>query len=163
MSLSRRLHDKMVKNVLNSKISFFEENPQGRIVNRFSKDIYTLDMVVFGFLEMIDYILKCMISLVLVVTVSHWLLLVTLLSFLYLVYIRKKCLILTSDPMRLKFALMSPVNSLIQDAVNGLPTLRCMNQKQYFLNKLYKDTDLQTRAHVTSNGGMRWAALRIDF
>lgn len=64
--------------------------------------------------------------------------------------------------MRLKFALMSPVNSLIQDAVNGLPTLRCLKQKDYFMKKLYESTDLQTGAHITSNGGMRWTALRID-
>ena len=34
----------------------------------------------------------------------------------------------TRDTIRLKLSLVSPVNSLIQDAVNGLPTLKCMNQ-----------------------------------
>ena len=58
---------------------------------------------------------------------------------------------------------MSPVNSLIQDSVNGLATIRCLNQKDHFMERLYESTDKQTCAHITSNGGNRWTALRIDF
>lgn len=57
---------------------------------------------------------------------------------------------------------MSPVNSLIQDAVNGLPTLRSLKQRNHFLNLLYANTDYQTSAHITSSGGHRWTCLRID-
>lgn len=58
--------------------------------------------------------------------VSPWLIIVASFSLVYLTYIRKRCLLVTRDPIRIKFALMSPVNSLLQDAVNGLPTLRCL-------------------------------------
>ena len=54
MQISQRLHDNMVDNVLNTKVKFFEENTHGRILNRFSKDIGTLDNILFGFLEMTD-------------------------------------------------------------------------------------------------------------
>ena len=62
----------------------------------------------------------------------------------------------------MKYSLIGPVNSLIQDAVNGLPTLRCLKQKNYFIDRLYSSIDTQTSAHITSNGGNRWTALRID-
>jgi ABC-type multidrug transport system fused ATPase/permease subunit len=48
----------MVDSVLNTKIKFFEENTHGRILNRFSKDIETLDRILFTFLDMIDVIFK---------------------------------------------------------------------------------------------------------
>ena len=54
MSINRKLHDKVTKSVLSANISFFEENTQGRILNRFSKDVSTLDNLVFTVLEMAD-------------------------------------------------------------------------------------------------------------
>ena len=136
------MHDTIVKKVLATKIVFFEENTQGRIINRFSKDIQTLDRLVFTFLEMIDYLIKCALSLIVIISVAPALILVALLSGLYLLHIRRICISVTQDPVRLKFALMSPVNSLIQDAINGLPTLRCLNQKDYFLQRLQESSDL---------------------
>jgi len=119
-------------------------------------------MLVFNFLEMIDYFVKCTFSFGMVIYVCPWVVVIAIFSTIYLVRIRRICVLITQDPIRLKFALMSPVNSLIQDAVNGLPTLRCLGQKQYFIDRLFKSTDMQTRAHVTSNGGNRWTAFRID-
>lgn len=43
LSISSRLHNKVVDSVLRTDLRFFEENTSGRIVNRFSKDVKTLD------------------------------------------------------------------------------------------------------------------------
>ena len=37
------LHASMASNILHSPMSFFDTNPVGRIINRFSKDIDTVD------------------------------------------------------------------------------------------------------------------------
>lgn len=37
------LHKSLLKNVLRLKMSFFDVNPIGRIMSRFSKDIQTID------------------------------------------------------------------------------------------------------------------------
>ena len=86
-----------------------------------------MDNLLFTVLEMADYSVKCFVTLATVIFVSPLLLIVAVFSLAYLWRIRKRCLCVTRDTIRLKFALMSPVNSLIQDAVNGLPTLRCLN------------------------------------
>ena len=39
----RLFHERLVWGVLRAQMSFFDTTPQGRIVNRFSKDVYTLD------------------------------------------------------------------------------------------------------------------------
>jgi ABC-type multidrug transport system fused ATPase/permease subunit len=44
----------MVNSVLKTKIKFFEENTQGRILNRFSKDVAAVDRIIFTFLDMTD-------------------------------------------------------------------------------------------------------------
>jgi ABC-type multidrug transport system fused ATPase/permease subunit len=43
LSISSRLHKKLVNSILHTDLAFFEENTCGRIVNRFSKDVKTLD------------------------------------------------------------------------------------------------------------------------
>ena len=40
---SEKLHDKMTLTVLKSPVLFFDTNPVGRIMNRFSKDIGAMD------------------------------------------------------------------------------------------------------------------------
>ena len=54
MSINRKLHDRITKRVLQTGIVFFEENTHGRILNRFSKDVQTMDNLVFTVLEMAD-------------------------------------------------------------------------------------------------------------
>ena len=43
---SRHFHQRMLENILHSPMSFFETTSQGRIVNRFSKDISSIDDIV---------------------------------------------------------------------------------------------------------------------
>ena len=43
---SRHLHQRMLVNIMHSPMSFFETTPQGRIMNRFSKDIGSIDDMV---------------------------------------------------------------------------------------------------------------------
>ena len=113
MSINKRIHSKIVESVLATNLVFFEQNTQGMILNRFSKDIQTMDYLVFDFLEMIDYFTKCILSIGMVILVIPWLTIVVIFSLLYLINLRKKCVLATQDPIRLKTVLMSPINSLI--------------------------------------------------
>lgn len=42
---AKRLHNRMLNSVINAPMSFFETTPLGRIINRFSNDIYKVDVI----------------------------------------------------------------------------------------------------------------------
>lgn len=46
--------------------------------------------------------------------------------------------------------------------MNGLPTLKCMDKIQFYMQTLYNSIDTQTSAFITSSSGNRWVAFRID-
>ena len=43
---SRLIHKRLLVNILRLPMSFFDTTPSGRILNRFSKDIYTIDRMI---------------------------------------------------------------------------------------------------------------------
>ena len=40
---SKKLHNSMLDSIMRSPMAFFDTTPLGRILNRFSKDVYTID------------------------------------------------------------------------------------------------------------------------
>ncbi|KAF8837756.1 hypothetical protein BDN67DRAFT_1013612, partial [Paxillus ammoniavirescens] len=49
---SQALHERAITRVLNAPMSFFETTPLGRIVNRFTKDVDTIDNLISDSLRM---------------------------------------------------------------------------------------------------------------
>ena len=66
---SRTLHNGMLKNILRSPMSFFDTTPLGRVLNRFSKDIYVIDELIPRVLSSFLATLFAVISTLLVIIV----------------------------------------------------------------------------------------------
>lgn len=43
LKASRRIHEKLLQSVMHASMYFFNTNSSGRIINRFSKDVYDVD------------------------------------------------------------------------------------------------------------------------
>lgn len=90
MNSSRRLHDNMFGALLRAPMLFFDKNPSGRILNRFSRDMGNLDeLLPKAMLDAIQIGLV-MIGILVVISVVNPLLLVPLavaIIFFYLVLI----------------------------------------------------------------------------
>jgi len=113
MQINRNLHSACVKSLISTNMQFFDENTSGRILNRMSRDIAVSDQIVFNFLEMIDYIIKCMFSIVFIVYSSPIIVFVVIAQLYYFWVLRKKVIISTRDCFSLKQVLNSPIVSLI--------------------------------------------------
>ena len=89
LTQTKRLHSKMLSHLLRARVAFFDTNPTGRILNRFSKDLAAGDMVLPLLLNwFIQISLKILGVLVIVVTVLPWMLIGVCLLFLTLFFLR---------------------------------------------------------------------------
>lgn len=113
MSINRNIHTKVVDSLINTNMQFFDENTSGRIINRLSKDVQVSDMIVFNFLEMIDYIIKCLFSVIFIVSASPLTLIIVVLQLWYFRRLRSKVIITTRDCYSLNQILNAPLISLV--------------------------------------------------
>ena len=70
---SENLHDRMVLSMLQSPVYFFDTNPSGRILNRFSKDIGIVDeFLPPTSLLAVQYILQTLASVCVTCATNYW-------------------------------------------------------------------------------------------
>lgn len=89
MRISTRIHEKMLESLLRATPSFFERNTQGRIMNRFTKDMSTIDeQIPFLFFDMWTIFLQVG-TVILLIVVAIWYSVVPVIVFLFLLgYVR---------------------------------------------------------------------------
>ena len=136
---SERLHDKMVLAILQAPVLFFDSNPVGRIMNRFSKDVGYMDEVLpKTFLIAIQSALL-MLTVVLVPTVTNpWLLFVVIPITVVVVFISRYYLKTSRELKRLESICRSPVFSHVSETLNGLDTIRTRGRQADFVDKFYR-------------------------
>jgi ATP-binding cassette, subfamily C (CFTR/MRP), member 4 len=90
LRISKNLHDQLFRGITRAKMYFFNTNPSGRIINRFSNDIGSIDTKLPASLyDTIQLFLEMIAVFVIVGIVNYWLLLPTLVMSLVLVGLRK--------------------------------------------------------------------------
>jgi ATP-binding cassette, subfamily C (CFTR/MRP), member 4 len=90
LRISNNLHDQLFRGITRAKMYFFNTNPSGRIINRFSNDIGSIDTKLPGSLhDTIQFFLEMIAVVVIVGIVNYWFLLPTVVMSLVLFGLRK--------------------------------------------------------------------------
>jgi ABC-type multidrug transport system fused ATPase/permease subunit len=85
------MHNKMAESVLRAPIEFFDSNPIGRILTRFSKDVTVLDTCVSFFTPFIAYGLFRAVGVAIVLcVVNPWVLIPLAFALIYMMYTLKR-------------------------------------------------------------------------
>merc|ERR1712176_1685270 len=144
---SKNLHDEMAKAVLRAKISFFDTNPMGRILNRFSADIGSNDDMLPQTLFDFNVIFFVVIGAIFItlITLPFVLLVMPPLIWCFIV-VRNIFVTSTRELKRLEGVARSPIFAMMNESLSGISTIRANDAKDYFTKKFEGVHDAHTRA-----------------
>ncbi|XP_063829398.1 probable multidrug resistance-associated protein lethal(2)03659 [Ostrinia nubilalis] len=147
MKSSIKLHDKMFEYVSGSPMSFFHTNPSGRILNRFSKDMGSVDELLPQ--AMIDcfQILLNLLGVIIVILMTDITLLIPIAAALIIFYIFRVVYIRTTGAVkRLEGITRSPVFGHLNASVLGLATVRSFGAELLLAAEFDRHQDLHSAA-----------------
>lgn len=160
---SRRLHDEVFVSILSAKSEFFDTTPTGRILNRFSGDVDQIDTLLPNTSQSCaELLMQVFLSMVLIAILLPWLLLAFVPVMAYFVYITGFFRRAARDLKRLDGIARSPLVSLAQAAVQGLPTIRAFSRSASFLAQFERACNDNARTFFAFYGSNRWISVRLD-
>ena len=81
---ARSLHSSLLFSILRSKMSFFEQTPSGRIINRFSKDVEAVESIIPDSYKFIIRCLMLVVSVIIAISISTPVFLIPLVPIIFL-------------------------------------------------------------------------------
>uniref|UniRef100_A0A8B9Y254 Multidrug resistance-associated protein 4-like n=1 Tax=Bos mutus grunniens TaxID=30521 RepID=A0A8B9Y254_BOSMU len=160
---AQTLHNKMLESILRTPVLFFNRNPIGRILNRFSKDIGHMDDLLpqtfQDFIQM--FLLVIGVVGVMVASIPWIAILVIPLGIIFFV-LRWYFLRASRDVKRLESTTRSPVFSHLASSLRGLGTIRAYKAEHKFQKLFDAHQDLHSEAWFLLLMTSRWLAVYLD-
>ncbi|BGO90746.1 hypothetical protein NBRC10512v2_002998 [Rhodotorula toruloides] len=161
---SRSLHHAAINGVMHAPMSFFDTTPLGRIMNRFSKDIDTVDNTLSDSFRMFVSTASSVIgAIVLIAVVQQWFLLVVACILCLYAFAARFYRQSARELKRLDNLLRSSLYAHFSETLSGMATVRAYGEQEKFLKQNEAYIDLENRAYMLTVVNQRWLGLRLDF
>lgn len=161
---SRKLHDRAMKRVVFSPMSWFDTTPIGRIINRFGKDIDVLDNQLSNLVrQCASTVLSILGAAIMVIVFTYYFAIVVVAVFVFAYFFATFYRSSAREFKRVDALLRSTLYSHFAESLTGLTTIRAYRESDRFLHDNYKYMDLQNRAYFLTIVNQRWLGLRLDF
>ena len=136
---SMNLHNLMLSAVVKAPVLFFDTNPVGRVLNRFSRDINIMEeLLPEVFLMACGVALLCIGAIILQSVLIPWIILPAFPLMVIFALIGRYYLNPSRDLRRLEGINRSPVLSHLSNSLEGLVTIRTYNKENGFMEALYR-------------------------
>ncbi|XP_022777795.1 multidrug resistance-associated protein 4-like, partial [Stylophora pistillata] len=157
------LHDKMVVAILQAPVLFFDCNPLGRILNRFSNDIGCVDeLLPKTFLAAMQMLLMILAQILITVATNVWLVFLVVPIFVVVVVLSNYYLKTARELKRLESISRSPVFAHFSETLVGLDTIRTRGRQTDFVDTLYRYQDVHNQVYIMVMASGRWLGTRLD-
>ncbi|XP_054158179.1 ATP-binding cassette sub-family C member 4-like, partial [Oppia nitens] len=136
---SINLHNRIFYRLMRTRITFFDTNPVGRILNRFTKDMGTVDeMLPFVSYESNKYIILTLGLLTVVAIVNYYLIIPAIGLLAAVLAIRWIYLKTSRDLQRFEGIARSPLYNHMTTTLIGLTTIRAYRAEHLFREQYYR-------------------------
>eukprot|EP00911_Craspedida_sp_UC1_P000184 UC1_evm1s144 len=160
---SRIVHDKAFRATLGTSVRFFETNPVGRLLNRFSKDTGLTDEVLpVTMLDFVSLSISLVGTVLLVSIVNPWVFLLTGPLVAIFVYFRRYYMKTGREIKRLEATARSPVYSHFTASLAGAATIRSHAASARFVKEMECRQDGHGQGYLAFIFTSRWLGFRLD-
>ncbi|KAJ3211994.1 hypothetical protein HK099_007873 [Clydaea vesicula] len=164
LKCSRSIFLSMTKGVMRSPLYFFEVNPHGRILNRFSKDLSTVDeLLPPTFFDFIQASFQIFAALVLSCVFIPPILIGIPFVIGVFFFLRKYYISSSTQIKRIESAAKSPIYANIPTTMEGLTTLRAFGAQERSITVFNNLQNKNTRFYFAFISCSRWLGLRLDW
>lgn len=164
LKAAKAMHEGMLAAIMRAPMSFFNANPLGRLINRFTKDQGDIDKNLAQFCSIFLSACFQLFSTFCIIgvldTEALWAI-VPLLGAFYFVYVYFQTTI--REAKRLDAITRSPVNAQFSEALNGLSTIRAYLAQERMAAMNGKAMDRNIRYTLVNMSANRWTAIRLEF
>ncbi|KAF9169455.1 hypothetical protein BGX20_010302 [Mortierella sp. AD010] len=163
LTASRSIHRRLLSRILNSPVRFFDTTPLGRIMNRFTKDIETVDQEVAPIASNLMFDLLGTLTVVAVITyiTPQFLFPAFLITILFIImatlYLRS-----SRELKRIESITKSPIFSHFGESLSGVATIRAYGQEKRFQRENLELLDEHNRPFFYLWVCNRWLSIRVD-
>ncbi|KAF4980390.1 hypothetical protein FZEAL_3589 [Fusarium zealandicum] len=162
---ARRLHNDFIRAIMRVSLSWFKHIPIGRITNRFSSDMASIDGAISSMLRlMLDTALLMLFRIGAVSSIMPVFMIPALFTCLFGVVIGEMYTRTAVVIKRLTSSAQSPVFSQFADTLAGLPVIRARaGMPSAFREELAAKLRAWTASSEANFNANRWVAVRVDF
>ncbi|KAJ5461400.1 ABC transporter 7 [Penicillium daleae] len=161
---SWKIHDNLLRAVMHAKFRFFDSTPLGQMMNRFSKDVESVDQEVAPVaIGMLHSLASVIMIVILISVITPGFLIAGV--FITLVYTALGAVYLNSsrDLKRLESVQRSPLYQQFGETLNGIVTIRAYGDGPRFIVDNHRRINAYNRPHLYLWASNRWLALRVDW
>lgn len=161
---SKVLLQKALTRVLRAPMSFFDTTPLGRITNRFSKDVDSMDNNLTDAMRMYFLTLGTIISVfALIIAYFHFFAVALGPLFVLFLFAASYYRASARELKRHEAVLRSSVFARFSESISGVASIRAYGLQGYFTQRVREAIDDMNSAYYLTFANQRWLAVRLDF
>jgi len=163
LAASKRIHNQLMERVARAKFRFFDSTPLGQIMNRFSKDVESVDQEIAPVAVGVVHCLASILTIVVLISVitPGFLIAGTFISILYFL-IGKFYINSSRDLKRLESVQRSPLYQQFGETISGMTTIRAYGDERRFIRENLAKVNTHNRPFIFLWAANRWLAFRVD-
>ncbi|XP_063908439.1 probable multidrug resistance-associated protein lethal(2)03659 isoform X2 [Zophobas morio] len=160
---SSTLHNLSFSKIIKATMRFFNSNPSGRILNRFSRDLGNLDEYIPAIIyDVIAVALDLFGAIILSVIVDYWLCLPSMLLLLIFYSFRNVYIETSRSVKRIEGITRSPIYSHMSASIYGLSTIRAFSAQRVLTKEFDDYQDKHSSAYYIFLASNRCFGFWID-
>eukprot|EP01116_Phalansterium_solitarium_P010899 TRINITY_DN263_c0_g2_i3.p1 TRINITY_DN263_c0_g2~~TRINITY_DN263_c0_g2_i3.p1 ORF type:complete len:679 (+),score=264.46 TRINITY_DN263_c0_g2_i3:827-2863(+) len=163
LKAARNLHQQLLSHLMRAPMAFFDTTPVGRVLNRLTKDLYSIDESLPDTLDSAATCIMLALSVFVVMGIAAPFTLTALLPITALYrYIQSHYIQSSRDLKRLESVTKSPVYAQFSETLLGVSTLRAFGCEPQFVAVNNEKLDTNLVAAWVMQTANRWLGLRLE-